>query len=427
MQHIRLPLTSLKGVLVTAFLLLLLPLCEAQVYSIKVLPTLNGLKGTPNTPTVIHGINKSGQVTGVSPSANDGPHAFLWTPGTDIQDLGAGKYSQGTGVNDLGHVAGLYIVPNDTWHAFLWTPVSGLQKLGLAGQYSQGTGLNNLDQVIGNLAAHAFRWNPETSDMEDLGTLGGPYSFAYDINDSGQVVGFSQTDPELDQAPFLWSEATGMQQINGLAGSGGINEAGQVAGETQIGHAALWTQAGGAQELGVLPGTAYSAAHAVNNRGVAVGNSWADRQLPGFVFIWSPAQGMLNVNSLCKNKLHNWTAVGINDAGQIAINKNGGVALILTPIIAVAMSSSQNPSHFGQSVTLTATTSSITGPPPDGENITFMDSSTVLGTAPLVNGAATITVSSLMVGTHLISASYPGDTNYAGKNSKVLRQTVVSP
>jgi hypothetical protein len=62
-----------------------------------------------------------------------------------------------------------------------------------------------------------------------------------------------------------------------------------------------------------------------------------------------------------------------------------------------------------------------------GENITFMDSSTVLGTAPLQNGTATITLSTLTVGTHLISARYPGDTNYAGANSKVMRQKVVTP
>ena len=414
--------------LVLASLSLLTPLtptCAAQAYSVTVLPALNGLKGTNNHPTVIYGMNKSGQVTGVSPSTNDGPHAFLWTPGTGILDLGAGKYSHGGGVNDLGHVAGQYLVPSDTWHAFLWTPDNGLQELGPTGESSQGTGLNNVDQVIGELGAHAFRSTPGASDLEDLGTLGGTYSFAYGINDSGQVMGLAQTN--TGQAPFFWSEATGMLGIDGLGDARGINEVGQVAGETLVGHAALWTQSGGIDDLGILPGTTYGFARGVNNHGVAVGNSWAINQYPGFVLLWSPTQGMLNVNSLCKNKLQNWTAVGINDAGQIAINKKGGVAVLLTPIIKVAASSSQDPSHVGQSITLTATTGSIAGPPPDGETITFMDSTTVLGSAPLVNGSATITLSSLGAGVHPIKATYAGDTNYSAATSKVLQQKVVTP
>lgn len=65
----------------------------------------------------------------------------------------------------------------------------------LGGPWSYAAGLNNRGQVVG-LAKneewyyHAFLWYQGT--MTDLGTLGGNDSSAQDINDSGQVVGFSK-------------------------------------------------------------------------------------------------------------------------------------------------------------------------------------------------------------------------------------------
>ncbi len=402
--------------LLALFFLLFVPLCQGQVYKITTLPTLGG-KATTKLPNSITGINSVGQATGCSPKADGTLHTFLWTRSGGMQDLGidcSGPY-----INNLGHVAG--------WSGggFLWTPSGGFQNLG---ESTFPQGLNNLDQVTGTyyidpskVYLHAFLWTPQNPTLQDLGTIDGTESWGVGINDSTQIVGISAGY----EASWLWTESMGMQAIGGgTLAAYGINNPGQVIGQTDdTGHAALWTQAAGVEDLGVLPGTTSSHAQAINNRGVVVGNS---RSLPqeGFIFLWSPTQGMVNVNALCKNKGQNWIAMGINDAGQIAVKKAGGVALILTPVIGVAVSSSLSPSQAGQLVTFTATASSIAGAPPDGEIITFKDSTTTLGTAPLVAGKASLSTTTLSVGTHHVSAAYPGDANYASSVSKTVPQIV---
>ena len=74
-----------------------------------------------------------------------------------------------------------------------------------------------------------------------------------------------------------------------------------------------------------------------------------------------------------------------------------------------SLASTPNPSAAGQSVTLRASVS----PGPGGGTVTFRDASTsaVLGTAPVNNGAATLSVSNLAAGTHTLIASFGGYTH----------------
>src|SRR5574338_1008562 len=91
-------------------------------------------------------------------------------------------------------------------------------------------------------------------------------------------------------------------------------------------------------------------------------------------------------------------------------------------VSSTAISSSLNPSVFGQSITFTATVSGSGGTPTG--TVTFRDGVTILGTDTLSSGIATFAISSLGVGTHSITASYGGDANFDTSASISLTQTV---
>ena len=90
------------------------------------------------------------------------------------------------------------------------------------------------------------------------------------------------------------------------------------------------------------------------------------------------------------------------------------------------LTSSQNPSNFGQSVTFTATVtwSQFFKFQPTG-TVSFYDGTTNIGNSNLnSSGVATLTTSTLSVGTDSITATYNGDANFAPSTSPVLYQVV---
>jgi large repetitive protein len=79
-----------------------------------------------------------------------------------------------------------------------------------------------------------------------------------------------------------------------------------------------------------------------------------------------------------------------------------------------ALSSSEGTSFFGQDVTLTATVSGVPGGIPSGA-VSFSDNGTPLpGTGPvnLVGGVGSLSASMLSAGSHSITATFSGDSNF---------------
>ncbi len=125
------------------------------------------------------------------------------------------------------------------------------------------------------------------------------------------------------------------------------------------------------------------------------------------------------------------TAIYSGDTNFIS-STSGPVAQVVNKAnTTTGIASSVNPSVVGASVTFTATVS-VTAPgsgtltAPTG-TVTFSDGSTTLGTsAPNASGVATFSTTTLTVASHVISASYAGDANFAGSTSGSITQVVNS-
>jgi probable HAF family extracellular repeat protein len=189
-------------------------------------------------------------------------------------------------------------------------------------------GINESGQAVGasghphGADTHAFFWQKQ-GGIRDLGTLpGGDYSSAFAINDSGIVVGTSNTSTSMHA--FSWTTTQGLSDLGTLPGANAssalaINNPGQIAGSSG-GHAALWS-GGSIQDLGTLGG-ATSEAHGINNLGVIVGVS--DTNSGPHAFLWQ--NGAMQDLGLLSGDMSS-RADHINDSGTVvgASEGSGGV------------------------------------------------------------------------------------------------------
>jgi hypothetical protein len=90
-----------------------------------------------------------------------------------------------------------------------------------------------------------------------------------------------------------------------------------------------------------------------------------------------------------------------------------------------AVSSSANPSAYGDSVTFTATVSG-TGGTPSG-NITFKEGAATLASVALASGQAAFSTSTLNTGDHTITAQYSGDESFAASSGTASQSVNKAP
>jgi sugar lactone lactonase YvrE len=90
----------------------------------------------------------------------------------------------------------------------------------------------------------------------------------------------------------------------------------------------------------------------------------------------------------------------------------------------ITLGSSANPATAGNSVTFTATVTSLAGTP--SGSVGFYDGTTLLGSGTLALNLATYATSSLAAGAHSITSAYAGDSNFSALTSAVLTETVTT-
>lgn len=90
-----------------------------------------------------------------------------------------------------------------------------------------------------------------------------------------------------------------------------------------------------------------------------------------------------------------------------------------------ALTSSQNPSSLGQSVTFTANVTALAGTPTGTVN--FSDNGSPIGSATLAAGTASFSIATLKIGSHTITASYAGSGAFNASTSPALAQSVNVP
>ena len=164
----------------------------------------------------LRGLTPSGKLIGSSSAIIGSNYVFVIDPVAGPQVIiPAGGNADGSdvrlnAVSKAGYAVGYYPRTDiGSTHAFIWDEVNGARDLGTlpGGSYSYAYAVNNLGEVTGAADTatgeqHAFLWTA-SSGMQDLGTLGGSYSYGTLIGDSGLTGASNLAGDQSSHAFFV--------------------------------------------------------------------------------------------------------------------------------------------------------------------------------------------------------------------------------
>ncbi len=283
------------------------------------------------------GINDRGQIVGFSENGRGISHLFMWQDGV-MQDLGTlGGLTFPTDINERGQVVGRSSILG-WWYPFLWSDgvMTNLDPDRRMNNPSAVPHINDAGQVAWTgdpfvnphtSIPHAFLWS--NGVVTDL-VVGRPSAVA-GINERGEIAGNTLDNGQA----FVWRNGTlqFLPSLGGAASPTAINNRGQVVGSAitpsaTIAHAVLWDH-GEITDLGVLPGDSLSGASFIIASGDVVGMSYNDHILGGHPFLWERGLLMPMSPTYPTDPLL-FHLVGVNERGTAAGNRresSGAVVL----------------------------------------------------------------------------------------------------
>ncbi len=168
-----------------------------------------------------------------------------------------------------------------------------------------------------------YNWTPSQIDVpdelyDDVSGLGGFETIVYGHNNSGQFVGTTS------HSAFIWDSVYGARFLPDMSHAVDINESGQVVGYSAVPwktfvNAFIWDNTNGSQDLGSL-GYKFTYAQGINDFGWVVGiSAILDASSTNHAFIWNSQDGMKDLNNYLPDNsgwvLHN--ALSISNNGEI--------------------------------------------------------------------------------------------------------------
>jgi probable HAF family extracellular repeat protein len=245
-----------------------------------------------------------------------------------------GPGSAALGINNHGHTVG-YLTAGANRHAFVNTGGGAVDLGTLGGPDSSAYGINDARVLVGEAAnaagaRRAFVYRGTT--LMDLGTLGGTESWARAINNAGQITG---TAALPDDSPRAFRYSGGVMRDLGTLPSSiqlysfgeAINEGATVAGSSSAGEFtppeppqhAFVTKDGALIDIGTFGGQR-SEAFGINDEGKVVGTAATEEFRHSDAFIWH--RGVkINIGSLGSGSA---TAYDINNRNQVVGTSVGG-------------------------------------------------------------------------------------------------------
>jgi hypothetical protein len=117
----------------------------------------------------------------------------------------------------------------------------------------------------------------------------------------------------------------------------------------------------------------------------------------------------------------------VTNSNTVLLSGTGGASTVkTTPTITITSPAANTSVTAGTAVSFAVKVSSASGPVPTGTVKFALDGVLLNGSAALVNGVASMNVSSSVVGTHTLGTAYNGDTNYNSTGSTTRTFTVTA-